>query len=118
MLERPENGERSFLLHIGLKRSCQADEVQEFRALAVSAGAQIVGEIHARRERPSPRLFIGPGKAEALAERVKATCAELVLVNQPLSPSQELNLERLLGARVLDRHGLILDIFAQRAATH
>ena len=86
--------------------------------MAVSAGAQIVGEIHARRERPSPRLFIGPGKAEALAERVKATCAELVLVNQPLSPSQERNLERLLGARVLDRNGLILDIFAQRAATH
>ena len=118
MLERPESGERSLLLHIGVKRSCYADEIQEFRALAISAGAEIVGEIHARRDRPSPRLFVGPGKAEELAEQVKETCAELVLVNQPLSPSQERNLERLLGARVLDRNGLILDIFAQRAATH
>lgn len=118
MFERPESGERCFLLHVGLKRSCYADEIQEFCALAISAGAEIVGEIHARRDRPSPRLFVGRGKAEELAEQVKETCAELVLVNQPLFPSQERNLERLLGARVLDRNGLILDIFAQRAATH
>ncbi len=118
MLERPENGERSLLLHIGLKRPCYEDEIQEFRALAISAGAEIAGEICARRDRPSPRLFIGSGKAEELADQVKETCSELVLVNQPLSPSQERNLERLLGARVLDRNGLILDIFAQRAATH
>ncbi len=118
MLERPESGERSLLLHIGLKRSCYEDEIQEFRALAISAGAEIVGEVHARRDRPSPRLFVGTGKADELAEQVKETCAELVLVNQPLSASQERNLERWLDARVLDRNGLILDIFAQRAATH
>ncbi len=117
MLDRPGSGERALLLHIGLKRSCDEDEIQEFKALAASAGADVVDEIEARRDRPTPRLFIGSGKAEELRERVEASCAELVLVNQPLSPSQERNLENLLKTRVLDRNGLILDIFAQRAAT-
>ncbi len=118
MVDRPDSGEGCFLLHVGLKRPCYADEVQEFQALAVSAGAEIVGELHARRDRPHPGLFVGQGKAEEIADRVKEVCAELVLVNQPLSATQERNLEQLLGVRVLDRNGLILDIFAQRAATH
>ena len=117
MLERPENGERALLLHIGLRRSCDEDEVQEFGALAASAGADVVDEMEARRDRPTPRLFIGRGKAEELRERVSASRAELVLVNQPLTPSQERNRETVLQTRVLDRNGLILDIFAQRAAT-
>ena len=117
MLERPGDGERALLLHVGLRRSCDEDEVQEFGALARSAGADVVDEMGARRDRPTPRLFIGQGKAEELRERVEASCAELVLVNQPLTPSQERNLETLLNTRVLDRNGLILDIFAQRAAT-
>ena len=117
MLDRPGSGERALLLHIGLKGSCDEDEIQEFNALAASAGADVVDEIEARRDRPTPKLFIGSGKAEELRERVEASCAELVLVNQPLSPSQERNLENLLKTRVLDRNGLILDIFAQRAAT-
>ncbi|MGI9258823.1 MAG: ribosome rescue GTPase HflX [Gammaproteobacteria bacterium] len=117
MLERPGSGERALLLHIGLNRACGDDEIQEFKALAWSAGAEIVDELTARRDRPSPRLFIGSGKADELKSRVEASCAELVLVNQPLSPSQERNLELLIKTRVLDRNGLILDIFAQRAAT-
>jgi GTP-binding protein HflX len=117
LLERPGDGERALLLHVGLRRSCDEDEVQEFGALARSAGADVVDEMGARRDRPTPRLFIGQGKAEELRERVEASCAELVLVNQPLTPSQERNLETLLNTRVLDRNGLILDIFAQRAAT-
>ncbi len=117
MLDRPGTGERAFLLHIGLKRSCDEDEIQEFQALAESAGAEIVGQLQARRDRPAPRLYIGTGKAEELREQVEATCAEVVLVNRPLTPSQERNLEILLKARVLDRNGLILDIFAQRAVT-
>ncbi len=115
---RASLGERCVLLQIGLGRACSDDEVQEFRALAVSAGAEIVGELRARRRQPSVRLFVGQGKADELAETVHATGANLVLVNQPLSASQERNLERLLQTRVLDRNGLILDIFAQRAATH
>ena len=111
-------GERCVLLHIGLGRACSDDEVQEFGALAISAGAEIVCELRTRRRHPSARLFIGQGKADELAEAVRAEGANLVLVNQPLSASQERNLELLLNARVLDRNGLILDIFAQRAATH
>ena len=111
-------GERCVLLHIGLGRACADDEIQEFRALAISAGAEIAGELRARRRHPSVRLFIGQGKADELAAAVRASGANLVLVNQPLSASQERNLERLLQTRVLDRNGLILDIFAQRAATH
>ncbi|MBH97647.1 MAG: GTPase HflX [Rhodospirillaceae bacterium] len=118
MIERPDSGERSLLLHVGLKRSCYADEIQEFQALSVSAGAEIAGEISARRTRPDPGLYIGQGKVKELAKKVKDVCADLVLVNQPLSATQERNLEKNLGVRVLDRNGLILDIFAQRAATH
>jgi GTP-binding protein HflX len=117
LLDRPRSGERSLLLHVGLQRPCYGDERQEFRALAESAGAEVVQELDARRDRPDPRYFIGHGKAEQLAERVCRTGAELVLFNRPLSPSQERNLEDLLKARVLDRNGLILDIFAQRAAS-
>ncbi len=103
MLKRPGDGERALLLHIGLRRSCDEDEVQEFGALARSAGADVVDEMEARRDRPTPRLFIGHGKAEELRERVEASCAELVLVNQPLTPSQERNLETLLNTRQLVR---------------
>lgn len=117
MLDRPRSGERALLLHIGLGRSCEPDETEEFRALAESAGAEIVGEIPARIERPGARYFAGPGKVAELAERVQDSGAELVLVNQPLGASQERNLERALECRVLDRNGLILDIFAQRAAS-
>ena len=112
------SAERSVLLHSGVGRACSDDEIQEFRALAVSAGAEIAGEVYSRRRHPSARLFIGAGKADELAARVARGKADLVLVNQPLSASQERNLQRLLNARVLDRNGLILDIFAQRAATH
>lgn len=117
MLERPRKGERSLLVHIGYGRPCHADETAEFEALAESAGAQVVGALHAQRDRPDPRYFLGSGKVEELARLVSDTQAELVLVNRALSASQERNLERALKARVLDRNGLILDIFAQRAAS-
>ena len=115
MLDRPETGERSLLLHFGLGRRCDDDEIQEFKSLAESAGAAVVAEVSARRQQPDPRLFVGSGKADELAAALHDSCAELLLVNQPLSASQERNLERRLQVRVLDRNGLILDIFAQRA---
>jgi GTP-binding protein HflX len=117
LLDRPRSGERALLLHIGLHRPCFDDETQEFRALAESAGARVVGEIQARRDRPDPKYFVGSGKVDEIAARVRETQAELILVNQPLRAGQERNLERMLNTRVLDRNGLILDIFAQRAAT-
>jgi GTP-binding protein HflX len=98
-------------------RPASADELQEFRALAGSAGAEVVAELQVRVDRPNPRYFAGPGKAEQIAELAKSECAELILVSHALAPNQERNLERLASVRVLDRNGLILDIFAQRAAT-
>jgi GTP-binding protein HflX len=117
LLDRPRSGERALLVHIGLNRPCFDDETQEFRALAESAGAEVVGEIQARRERPDPKYFVGSGKVDEIAVRARETQAELILVNQPLRAGQERNLELVLKTRVLDRNGLILDIFAQRAAT-
>jgi GTP-binding protein HflX len=117
LLDRPRSGERALLLQIGLNRPCLEDETQEFRALAESAGAVVVGEVQARRDKPDPKFFIGSGKVEEVAEAVKQSQAELILVSQPLRAGQERNLELALKTRVLDRNGLILDIFAQRAAT-
>ncbi len=117
MLDRPRSGERALLLHVGLHRACLEDETQEFRALAESAGARVVGEVQARRDRPDPHYFIGRGKVDEIATLARDSEAELILVNQPLRASQERNLETTLKTRVLDRNGLILDIFAQRAAT-
>jgi GTP-binding protein HflX len=89
----------------------------EFQALAGAAGAVPVGELDARLRRPNPRTLIGQGKLEELKALVSESGASVVLVAHPLSPAQERNLERFLCVRVLDRTGLILDIFALRART-
>lgn len=115
MLERPDTGERAVLVHLDLGAPAETDEREEFRLLAAAAGAQAVAELGGSRAVPDPRLFIGSGKAEELKDLVQATGAELVIFNHPLSPAQERNLERVLQCRVVDRTGLILDIFAQRA---
>ena len=115
MFERPESGERAILVRLGLGRPVAADELAEFDALARSAGAVPVAGISGSRRLPDPRYFVGSGKATEIRDLAAATDAELVLVDHALSPSQERNLERLIGCRVLDRTGLILDIFAQRA---
>jgi GTP-binding protein HflX len=92
--------------------------LQEFGELARSAGASVVGSVSARVERPNPRYFVGTGKAEELRTQRQALDADLILVNHALSPLQERNLEKLTQCRVVDRTGLILDIFAQRARSH
>ncbi len=74
--------------------------------------------ITGRREKPDPRYFVGTGKADEIRLEAEANEADVILVDHPLSPSQERNLEKLTGKRVLDRSGLILDIFAQRAKSH
>ncbi len=91
---------------------------EEFRRLAASTGAQLLGLIRGARKHPEPRYFVGGGKAEEIAEQVIAHDADLVIFNHALSPSQERNLEAIIKARVLDRAGMILDIFARRARTH
>ncbi|HEX4300337.1 MAG TPA: ribosome rescue GTPase HflX [Gammaproteobacteria bacterium] len=117
MFERPKSGERAVLVHLDLGSDHGEVLLAEFAELARAAGAEVLDVVRGSRRTPEARYFIGAGKAEEVAERVKALKADLVLVNHALSPSQERNLEKLLSCRVLDRTGLILDIFAQRART-
>ncbi len=83
--------------------------------LVRSAGAEVLAVVGGSRDRPEPRYFVGGGKVDEIAERVRATGAGVVIFNHDIAPSQERNLEKRLACRVLDRSGLILDIFAQRA---
>lgn len=115
MFERPRAGERALLVNVGFGTAVPADEIAELKELAVSAGAQPVAQLTAVRGAPSSKYLIGTGKADELRQLVISDCAELVIFDRRLSPSQERNLEKLLSCRVLDRTGLILDIFAQRA---
>ncbi len=115
LFERPTGGEKALLVHLDLPRERDREDLDEFRDLADSAGADVCGAVVSSRHTPEPRFFVGSGKAQEIADRVLAEGVELVLFNHDLSPSQERNLEALLKCRVLDRTGLILDIFAQRA---
>jgi GTP-binding protein HflX len=115
--ERHEGGERAILVHLDIRDDRQDEDLEEFRLLAGSAGVTEVGLIVGNRQRPDPRFFVGTGKVDEIKSLVAATEAEVVLFDHALSPAQERNLERELQCRVLDRTGLILDIFAQRART-
>ncbi len=115
MFERPKVGERAVLVHVDVGTTPDPDELSEFQELVVSAGATPAALIHGSRKAPDPRLYIGRGKAEEVQAVIEAEEAELVIFNHPLSPSQERNLESEFNCRVVDRTGLILDIFAQRA---
>lgn len=116
--ERHQGGERAVLVHLSVGDGRHDEDLSEFRELARSAGVTSVAEITGSRQRPDSRLFIGTGKLEEVRAAVEAGEAEVVLFDNPLTPAQERNLERELKCRVLDRTGLILDIFAQRARTH
>ena len=115
MFERPQSGERAILVHASPAGAPDDSEMDEFVELARSAGAVIVDQIVSARKRPDARYFIGKGKLEEVSASKVANDAELIICSAALSPSQERNLERQLKCRVLDRAGLILDIFAQRA---
>jgi len=115
LFERPQSGERAILVHASPAGAPEISEREEFAELARSAGAIVVDEIVSARRRPDPRTFIGGGKLADLRAGIERHGAELVISSAELSPSQERNLERELKCRVLDRAGLILDIFAQRA---
>ncbi|EXJ12153.1 MULTISPECIES: ribosome rescue GTPase HflX [Nitrincola] len=116
--ERPESGERAILVHIDFYSESEPESPRELEELALSAGADPVAFLTGSRSDPSPKFFLGKGKVAELAEMVRLYEAELVIFNHSLSPAQERNLEREIQCRVLDRTGLILDIFAQRARTH
>ena len=115
MFDRPGSGERAILIHVDINDECQRENLGEFRELAASAGAVTITEFTSSRQSPDAKLFIGKGKAEEIQNYIEANEIDLALFNHALSPSQERNLEATFKCRVLDRTGLILDIFAQRA---
>ena len=116
--ERPETGELAILVHIAMASDFAQEDPQEFEELVISAGGDPADYITGTRKKPSPNYFVGTGKLQEIAQAVACHDAQLVIFNHTLSPSQERNLEKYLECRVLDRTGLILDIFAQRARSH
>jgi GTP-binding protein HflX len=118
LFERSRKGETALLIQPHAGGPPEPDVLEEFADLARSAGATVAALLHARIDRPNAATLIGSGKLEEAKAAADATGADLVLINHPLSPVQERNLEKALGRRVVDRTGLILDIFAQRARSH
>ncbi len=116
-IDRHKGGENAYLVHINLdNENVYAEE--EFRELALSAGANIVGEESLRRSVAHPKYLLGTGQAERIVENIKDKDVDVVLINHALSPRQERNLEGLFNTKVIGRTGLILDIFASRAQTY
>ena len=115
--DRPEAGSRALLVHIE-QRDSELATSSELKELAESASLQAVGSILSNRRFPHPATFLGQGKVREIAELIPTVKAELVIIDHELSPSQQRNLETELACRVLDRTGLILEIFSQRARTH
>lgn len=113
--DRPSGGERVVLVHVNFPVGNMEEDLDEFKELALSAGASVVSIVTGTRRVPESKYFVGSGKAEEIRDVVLANKADLVIFNHVLTPAQERNLERLISCRVLDRTGLILDIFAQRA---
>lgn len=93
------------------------DALDELRELASSAGARVIDEVIQRRDRPDPATYIGKGKVEELREQILIEGVDLVIFDNDLSPSQAKNLAEALDTKVVDRTGLILDIFGRRART-
>lgn len=116
--DRPESGELAVLVHVDFSSVHEPEDPREFEQLVLAAGGDPVEFILTQRNSPSAKYFIGSGKLDEIQQAVSLHGAQLVVFNHNLSPSQERNLEATLECRVLDRTGLILDIFAQRARTH
>ena len=108
---------RCILVDVQLFEDRGISLLHELRELALSAGLETVDELVAKRSAPDPKLYLGSGKSEELASLVKMHGVSLVVIDQSLSPAQTRNLEKCIECRVLDRTGLILDIFSQRASS-
>ncbi|WP_418113581.1 ribosome rescue GTPase HflX [Vibrio scophthalmi] len=118
MFDRYEAGERAVLVHINFTQEGEWEDLSEFEMLVSSAGVSSLQVVTGSRQSPLPKYYVGEGKAQEIAQIVQSTDADIVIFNHALSPAQERNLEALCQCRVVDRTGLILDIFAQRARTH
>jgi GTP-binding protein HflX len=118
LFDRYESGEQAVLVHINFTQEGEWEDLNEFEMLVNSAGVTIEQVVTGSRQSPHPKYYVGEGKAQEIADVVQHTEANIVIFNHALSPAQERNLEQLCQCRVLNRTGLILDIFAQRARTH
>lgn len=118
MFDRFEAGEQAILVHLEFPDEGEREDLQELEMLVSSAGVEALHTVTGKRQAPHPKFFVGQGKAEEIAEAVKLYQANVIIFNHALSPSQEKSLEQICQCRVIDRTGLILDIFAQRARTH
>jgi GTP-binding protein HflX len=118
LFDRYEGGEQAVLVHVNFSDENAREDIEELGLLVSSAGVSTLSVVTTTRQSPDPKYYVGSGKAEEIAQTVQVEGANIVIFNHALSPSQERNLEALFKCRVLDRTGLILDIFAQRARTH
>ncbi len=116
--ERAERGEKAIIVHVDFLSTQVQEDLDEFLELALSANVEVVSVMKASRDQPVAKTYIGKGKLDELSALVQSSEADVVLFNHTLSPSQERNLEAELQCRVIDRTGVILDIFSQRARTH
>ncbi len=115
-LELTSSGQRSRVLTDSSTFNSE-ESLQELATLARSAGAEIVDQIIQRRDRPDAATLIGSGKVQEVQSAIASSAADLVIFDNELSPTQQRNLEKELGVRLIDRTQLILDIFASRART-
>ncbi|HWI58851.1 MAG TPA: GTPase HflX [Bacillota bacterium] len=117
---RNRKTERVFLVGIELKSKGGweiRDSLEELSELAVTAGAQVIGDGVQKMEAPCATTFIGKGKADEFSLHCRQADVDTVIFDDELSPAQSRNLERVFNCKILDRTSLILDIFAQRART-
>ena len=115
MFDRPAGGESAVLVSLDFGEVDYAESLEELRQLAATAGLEVRASVEGRRSKPDATYFVGSGKADEVAAALHGTDSRIVVFNHDLTPSQQRNLERKLECRVVDRTGLILDIFAQRA---
>ncbi len=118
MFDRPSGGDAAVLVSQDFGEADYEESLQELRQLVISAGMSIKATVEGHRPKPDAKYFIGSGKADELVLTIKSTESRVAVFNHDLSPSQQRNLEQLLECRVIDRTGLILDIFALRAQSH
>ncbi len=110
--------ERAIVVHLYLSQTKDVENLMEFQTLAESAGVEVVATLTTTRSAPHIKYYVGQGKAQEIADAIKDFDATVILINHQLSPAQTRNLQSLCDCRVVDRTGLILDIFAQRARSH
>jgi GTP-binding protein HflX len=115
MFDRPQGGESAVLVSLDFGEADYAESLEELRQLAFTAGLSVRASVEGKRPKPDATYFVGSGKADEVAATLSATESLVVVFNHDLTPSQQRNLERKLECRVVDRTGLILEIFAQRA---